>query len=609
MSSALIGSLRVALGLDTAQFATGAKQAQGIASSLSSHFRGAFAGIVAGLSLAGVTAALKSSVDHMDELGKAAQKIGIPVDELSKLEYAARLSDVSLGDLQSSVGKLVKQLADMSGGGKNDASYALQTLGIRAVDANGKLRPTSQIIADIAAKFAGFRDDANKTALAVALFGKSGADMIPMLNGGRDAIAGAAAELERFGGVVTPQAAAQAEILNDNITRIETAFRSASQQIASDVVPVFNDLTGQFVDAMGGAENLESAISGGLKTAMVEITRAALEMHQVFFEIGRVWDVLAQNWNDPQGFSVAMERWNKAFSDVAASADDTKKRVEDLYKTINGTVSGSGKQSITNSAGALPAAPKFSLSALHNADAASARRAAEAERELKRAAEERAKSIQQIYESTRTPLEHYRDELKKLNDLFHDGKDNPELYARAVKQLQEEFAATAKAADDTAKKIEESFSSAFDSWIDQAIDGTFNLKNALNDLLGDLTKLLLHQAFQALLNPSVAPSQQGGGLFSGLIGSLFGGLFSGPSGASLAPQAISNKAARSGGPVGALKITQVFENHNGSAIEPNAQFNSNGELILRNIVKDEMGKSLPKALSAQYGITPNMRRR
>jgi hypothetical protein len=601
----MIGSLRVALGLDTAQFASGATKAKGIATSLSSSMKGLFAGMVAGLSLAGITSALKSSVDHMDELGKVAQKIGIPVDELSKLEYAAKLSDVSLEALQGSVGRLARNLSEIAGGGKNDAGYALQALGIKAVDANGKLRPTSAILQDVADKFAGYRDGANKTALAVDLFGKSGADMIPLLNGGADAIRAAGDELDRMGGVVTPQAAAQAEILNDNMTRVHEVFQGVTTRIASSVLPTFNDLVAKFVDAEGGAEALEGALAGGLKAAMVEITRTAIEMKEVFFEVGKVWEFLTVPLPEGAGLSDYAARWREIMAEVSSSAADTKKRVEDLYSTINGTQSGDGKQSITNSAGLKPEAP--SGEATHRRDAAATRDNAKAERELQRAAEERGRTIEQIFNETRTPLERFQLEMAKLNELFKNGKENPELYARAVKKLQDDFAATAKVADDTAKKIEDSFTSAFDSWIDQAIDGTFNLKNALNDLLGDLTKLLLHQAFQSLLNPDVAPSQQGGGGLFGMIGNLIGGLF-GPSSIASPQAAISNKAARSSGPAGALTF-QVINNAPNVAVRQNEVTGPDGKRIIQAIVDERLAGQLPKALQSGYGITPNMRRR
>lgn len=249
MSQAEIGSLRVRLGIDTAEFASGLKQAQtslgGLSSSLKTLAVGAAATATA--ALGGLALAVNKSLGRMDELGKAAQKVGIPVDEFSKLEYAAKLSDVSLESLTTTLARFSRSISEVAAGGDNDAGEALKALGIAATDAQGKLRPTAAIIEDVAEKFSTMRDGANKTAIAIALFGRSGAEMIPMLNGGRDAIAGAGDELERFGGVVTPEAAKQAEQFNDNLTRLQTAADGLTQQVAERLLPVIVDLTEAFL--------------------------------------------------------------------------------------------------------------------------------------------------------------------------------------------------------------------------------------------------------------------------------------------------------------------------------------------------------------------------
>lgn len=250
MSQAQIGNLNVKLGIDTAQFANGLRQAQsslaGLSGSLKTFAAGAAAGAAAALT--GLAFALSNSLKRMDDLGKAAQKVGIPVDEFSKLEYAARLSDVSLESLTTTLARFSRSLSEISAGGENDAGAALRALGISATDAEGKLRPTSAILEDVAAKFETMRDGANKTALAIALFGRSGADMIPMLNGGREAIRGAGEELERFGGVVTPEAARQAEQFNDNLTRLQTAFDSLLREALGPILPHLVALTERFIE-------------------------------------------------------------------------------------------------------------------------------------------------------------------------------------------------------------------------------------------------------------------------------------------------------------------------------------------------------------------------
>ena len=283
MSQATIGNLRVNLGLDTAEFRAGAKKAESTLAGLSNSLKGFGLAIAGTLSLAGIATGLKSAVDRMDELGKAAQKIGVPVEQLSQLEYAARLADVPLAELTSSMGKFARSISEIAAGGSNDAGQALQALGVSATDAQGRLRPTLDIMLDLADEFSSMKDGADKTAISMALFGKSGADMIPLLNGGRQAIADAANEARAFGLVVTQESSKAAEQFNDNLTRLMGASQGLQQQLAIQLVPTLADLSETTLDFLKTGEPVKDMVDGlkdwfGELTPFIETTRKEVEM-------------------------------------------------------------------------------------------------------------------------------------------------------------------------------------------------------------------------------------------------------------------------------------------------------------------------------------------
>jgi hypothetical protein len=283
MSQAEIGNLRVRLGIDTAQFANGVKQAQGSISGLSKSLKGLAVGLGASLSLAGVTAALRNTITRIDEVGEAAEKAGMSSEAFSKLEYAARVAGLGMDALTTTMGRFSKSLSQIAAGGENDAGEVMRMIGISALDAQGKLRPTGDIIVDIAEKFSGMRDSANKTALAIALFGRAGAEMIPFLNGGREAITKATEEAERFGLVVDDKSAKAAAQFNDNVTRLTGAFQGLAQEAIGPIIPQLVDLTEQLIDlvktSLPVGEWINSLISwfAELKP-FIETTRKEIEM-------------------------------------------------------------------------------------------------------------------------------------------------------------------------------------------------------------------------------------------------------------------------------------------------------------------------------------------
>lgn len=537
--NALIGSLRVSLGLDSAEFQNGARKAQGTLAGLSSSIKGFAAGAIAALSFGAVASAVKSTVNHMDELGKASQRIGIPIEQLSGLEYAARLSDVSLGDLETTVTKFSKSLAQISAGGSNDAGAALRALGVSAVDANGKLRPTQDIISDVAARFYTMKDGAEKTALAVALFGKSGAAMIPLLNGGRDAITGASEEARKFGLIVTEQAAFAAEQFNDNLTRLKGASEGLTNQIAQAMLPAMVDITNAMVDFAA-----EGTIAEQLTKAIAFVMR---ESAKFILEASAAWQEIT-TWIDAAGKSLdalsngdltgAANAWAKASTDVSKIWEGVAERV----KQIDGLVQSSNvadKESLPSARRRYDAPVMKTASGVPaiKRNTGGASQSASGIPDLSKEVEAATRSLenlkregQSVWESTRTPLEKYKLEIRKLNELMQAGAIDHETYSRAVLKLQNEFSSTAQSVKKDGSEIFNVLQSSMSSWIDDALAGTFKLKDALKGLLKSFADLAIKSAFAP-----AAGGAGGGGFLSTMIGGLFGGLTGFASGGSIMP--------------------------------------------------------------------------
>jgi hypothetical protein len=204
-----------------------------------------------------------------DSMGKMAQSTGTSVEEFSRLAYAAELSDVSAEELSASMGKLNKKISEAASGNR-DAGAVFKALGISVKDASGHMRSSDEVMGDVAEKFAGLQDGAGKSALAMEIFGKSGANLIPMLNGGKAALAAAGAEADKFGVTVTKQGAESAERFNDAITRMKKAGEAVAIQLAAALTPALADL---------GDELLESGDqAGGLRETMYEIALGSVEV-------------------------------------------------------------------------------------------------------------------------------------------------------------------------------------------------------------------------------------------------------------------------------------------------------------------------------------------
>lgn len=138
--------------------------------------------------------------------------------------------------LKTSLGKLGKNISEAAGG-TGDAKDAFRAMGIDITDSNGKLKTSEEIIKAVADKFKGMQDGATKTALAMKIFGKSGANMVPLLNQGSAAISALQEEARKMGLQIDTETAKSAEVFNDNMTRLKESAHGLGMGIAKDLLP------------------------------------------------------------------------------------------------------------------------------------------------------------------------------------------------------------------------------------------------------------------------------------------------------------------------------------------------------------------------------------
>ena len=190
-----------------------------------------------------------SVVKTADETAKMSQRLGISVESLSAYRHMADLSGVSIEKLAVGVGMLSKNLVAAAQGAKSEATEALSALGVKAVDGAGKIRNVDEVLADLAEQFKAMPDGAAKTAYAMHVFGRSGGELIPMLNQGRDGIKGMREEAERLGLVISTETAQGAERLNDDLTRMAGAIKGAAFQLITALMPALKEVSRLLVEA------------------------------------------------------------------------------------------------------------------------------------------------------------------------------------------------------------------------------------------------------------------------------------------------------------------------------------------------------------------------
>jgi hypothetical protein len=290
-------------------------------SAISGFAKSAAAGLAGALSVGVFVAAGKAAINYADSIGKMSQKIGMTTEELSKLNYAAKLSDVSLGELQGGLQLLSKNMEAGSDG--------LAALGISATTASGELRSTNEVMQDVAEAFAGMEDGAGKTALAMNIFGRSGANLIPLLNSGRKGLADMAGEAQSLGAVISQDAAKSAERFNDNLTKLNTAMSGIVQQIVGPLLPRLIELSQKLLDLVV-KNDLATKASALFGEALRLVSITAATTYKEIYSLAQIVAVLGKNLTDSTTIAGSAERWREAFANIRQQAEETKKTIDSL---------------------------------------------------------------------------------------------------------------------------------------------------------------------------------------------------------------------------------------------------------------------------------------
>lgn len=253
----------------TKQAVDSVKRNLGEVNSAVTGLKSGFLAIAPALASIGLLRFGKDALDTADNLSKLSQRVGVSVESLSTLRYGAQLSGVSIEELGQGLKKLSVNMLDTQAG-TGEARDAFAALGIEVTDARGRLRSSEDVMLDLAERFAGMKDRADKTAYAVKLFGRAGAELIPFLNQGRDGISALTREAERLGLKLDAATAQAAERFNDNMAALGFAAKGAAQAMVNPLLPVLNDIA----EAMK-----RGAMEGGvLKGVFAGLSESALQL-------------------------------------------------------------------------------------------------------------------------------------------------------------------------------------------------------------------------------------------------------------------------------------------------------------------------------------------
>lgn len=539
-----IGSLVVNFEARTGKFETdtgrAAKMMEKRAKEIDAQARkiGQAFGVAAGAAIVGLGALVKKSIDAADEMSKLAQKTGVSIEALSQLNYAASLSGIDgLGD---SLAKFNRSIAEAAQGTKAQEG-AFKALGIEIKDAAGNLKSTETLFEEVAEALSKIPDGADKVAVAMDLFGKSGAELIPLLNSGKKGIQEMREEADKLGLTLDERTGKAAEAFNDNMSKMGFAATGIANRLASQLAPELERLTGLLVDVAKDGDAVKKS-ADGIAAAFKGVILVGATLGNVIQGLSRVF---------VQGHLAQIEflkgNFSRAYDELAIGSAGIMEDVKDVtraYDTLFGDVT-AGTDAVvevtdkaTNStfkyADALGKAEKKAKDAKKAGDewAASLESAAAIAAEAERLLGPLQARADALTQGARSPLDQYRDDIAELERFRSLGLIDDTTFARQSLMVEESFIRMTEVVE----KAGDASKTTFMTMEQFGEAAAQNMQDALGDFFlsfGQGTKGMVRQFAQAMAQIaaqqlalrtfSFFSSFGSGGLLDGLLG-LGGGL-------------------------------------------------------------------------------------
>ena len=217
---------------------------------------------------AGLLASVKIFSDSGDAVQKMSIRTGVSAEALSELGSAAKTSGTDLQTLEGGFRKMQKFLVEAAQS-SGDARDTIQDLGL-SVGALSQMSPDEQF-KTIADEIARIQDPARKSAVVMKIFGRTGADLIPLLNEGSAGIENLQRHFRGLGLTMSTEMANSAADVNDRLDELTAVVKRSAIEIGYALAPTVITLATNLTNAVVGI-NAFIAAHHGMVTTVAEGT-------------------------------------------------------------------------------------------------------------------------------------------------------------------------------------------------------------------------------------------------------------------------------------------------------------------------------------------------
>lgn len=288
---------------------------------LGGKLKNACVAVGAGLSAVVATTGVivNKTMEAGDRIDKMSQKIGLSRDSFQKWDYILSQSGTDIEKMQVGMKTMSQQMVASTKQG-SEAQKMFQRLGVSVKDSNGKFKTQEQAFEEVIRAFQKMPDGIEKANMAQKLFGKTGSDLRPLLNGVRGDVDELSKKFVDLGLGMSNDAIDASVKLKDTIDTVQRAFQAFGNQIGAELMPTIQELADELINHLPQIKAVLTPVLHGLTNtfkflvehmdAVIFVSTACLSTFMSFKAISGVVVTIQTLQKVIKAVSVAQGIWN-----------------------------------------------------------------------------------------------------------------------------------------------------------------------------------------------------------------------------------------------------------------------------------------------------------
>ena len=324
------------LTLDTSEYEQSLDQSETQASGFGKKLKGAFgvvgkagAGLAVGAAAAGaaIFGMATKSAQASDHIDKMSQKLGLSREAYQELDFIASQSGTDVDSLRGGMKALTTQMdSAMTGTGK--AADAFKSLGISVTDSEGNMKSQEQMLWETLAALQNMEDGTEKATIANQLFGRSGSELMPLINGAAGSIDAMRQQAHDLGLVMSDETIDAGVKFTDSMDQVKRSLSAIGTKIGAEVMPIVQKALDFILEHMpeiqAVAQTVFSAIGSFVNTFIGVINSTLVPALSGL--INFITSVFAGDWSGAWEIikSAAVTIWNAIGSAISTPIEAAK---------------------------------------------------------------------------------------------------------------------------------------------------------------------------------------------------------------------------------------------------------------------------------------------